>query len=83
MLGADWKVFVLDNVRGSSDNIFNYITNEELPKGYFKLDDNNSDEARIKADIVRILLLQKYGGIWVDGSVVMIRHLDHFCYGEF
>jgi mannosyltransferase OCH1-like enzyme len=52
----DWKINILDK-----NNIHNFIDVFSVNNDFF-----NIEPIQIRADIIRCLLLQKYGGIWVD-----------------
>lgn len=49
----------------NSDTIYNYISKEEFPSGYDKLIPAH------KADWIRLQLLHKYGGCWLDASIII------------
>lgn len=71
-LNPDWEVNVLDN-----DTI-----NEYVPE-YWSIvkkatDLNRSRGAPAKSDLLRILLLSKFGGVWVDASVYPMEPLSNF-----
>lgn len=78
ILGEDYKVYVLNDIREDPGYILNYLSESELPQGYFSI-----ESLRIRSDIIRLALLNKYGGIWIDGSTVLLRSLDEFCFKEF
>lgn len=49
----------------NSDTISNYISKEEYPYGYNKL------ILAHQADWIRMYLLHKYGGCWMDASIIL------------
>jgi len=51
------------------DNINNYITNEELPNCFYQMCPPH------QADYIRILLIYKYGGIWLDSDTIVLTSL--------
>lgn len=51
----------------SKNNISDFLDLKHFPKGYFKTREGNPN----RADYVRISLLEKYGGIWLDASVIV------------
>lgn len=67
-LNPDWKVIVL-----CDETISNYVPE------YFRII-NNSPDRRIqhKSDLLRLLLLSKYGGVWADGSLFPMKPLSSF-----
>ncbi len=68
-LNPDWQVNIL-----SQKTIINYVPE------YFEII-NNSPNRRFQhnADLLRLLLLSKYGGVWVDSSVYPMESLSSFC----
>ena len=67
-LNKDWSVNILSN-----DNISEYVPE------YFdilKISPNRGWGA--KSDLLRILLLSKFGGVWVDASVYPMASLSNF-----
>lgn len=57
---SDWKFNFLN-----SKTIHDYINLSQLPEGFDKL------IVQHKADYYRLLLLQKYGGVWMDASIII------------
>ncbi len=60
-LPEDWEVIILNKV-----NVKDYVGNDFMTR-YGKLD------ATRFADFLRLELLSRFGGVWMDGSVVMIN----------
>ena len=56
----NWKVNMIDN-----SNINNYIDKNECPLNYNKLG------VQHQSDWIRLKLLQKYGGLWMDASIII------------
>jgi hypothetical protein len=52
-------------------NIYNYLTREELPPNWEKI-----KVIQLKSDFVRLALLVKYGGIWMDISTICIKPIN-------
>lgn len=66
-----WEVNVLTN-----DNIYDYI-----PEYYHIVNSYHHAFERTytnKSDLLRVLLMAKYGGVWVDASVYPMMPLDDF-----
>jgi hypothetical protein len=61
----EFKVIILDQ-----NNLFKFLTCEDLPKNwkYFP--------PQLKSDFIRIALLDNYGGIWMDSSIICIKPLN-------
>jgi hypothetical protein len=61
----------------NSDTISNFISRDELPR---KFDQIKAHQMR--SDFIRLALLRKYGGVWMDSSILMMKPiapiwLDH------
>jgi mannosyltransferase OCH1-like enzyme len=55
------------------NTIHNYLDKNELPL-YF----NFIQPLQNRSDIVRLALLNKYGGVWMDSSIICLRPLDEW-----
>lgn len=67
-LNPDWEVKVL-----SQDTISDYVPE------YFKIVDSSPCRSMpARSDLLRILLLEKFGGVWVDASVYPMKPLSEF-----
>ena len=56
----DWKIILL-----TDQTINNYIDMKSVPSGYEKL------KPQHQADWIRLKLLDKYGGLWLDSSIII------------
>ena len=56
----DWKIIFLDNT-----NINEYINQNEYPENY------NTLGIQHKADWIRLFLLKKHGGLWLDTGIII------------
>ena len=36
-----------------------------------------------RADILKVAVLNKYGGVWLDASSILFKPIDESCYKEF
>jgi hypothetical protein len=83
-----------NSVNHNCKNCFNIIyLNESNIKNYIpEIEKYNIDHLKIqhKADIYRYLLLNKYGGLWVDADILVLKclckyykNLDHYDYVGF
>jgi hypothetical protein len=52
------------------DNLYDYIPKEELPKCFFKLCIAH------QADYIRVNVICKYGGIWLDSDTIYLKDFD-------
>lgn len=66
-LNPTWTINVL-----SKDTLSLYIKSSELPEGFY----DGKESPQHSSDMVRVVLLHKYGGVWVDGSTIMMKSLD-------
>jgi hypothetical protein len=56
----DWKIILL-----TDETLGNYINLSSVPVGYEKL------KPQHQADWIRLKLLEKYGGLWLDSSIII------------
>ena len=61
----DWKIVVLND-----DNLAQYVPEVDMSRYTFV------DSLQRKSDIIRCLILSKYGGVWSDASIIMYQSLD-------
>jgi hypothetical protein len=54
-------------------DIYQYIDKEELHKNYFKI-----KNAAQRADYLRVTLIEKYGGMWVDADTLFLKSTENF-----
>jgi len=66
-LNPGWTVRVLNQ-----DTFWNYISREDLPQGFDSL------KIQHRSDAIRLALLVKYGGVWLDATVLLLRPLSMF-----
>lgn len=67
-INPEWCVNILTN-----ETISNYV-----PEYFDILQRSPGRSYQAKSDLIRILLLSKYGGIWVDASVFPMQPLSEF-----
>jgi len=72
----NWKKFAPNyEIRYlNKNNINDYITN--MPENWENL------PAYRQADVLRLKLLEKYGGIWMDASILLLENPDKFVGGD-
>ena len=68
----EYKVIVLDK-----SNIYNYLDKEFLDKVWTK------NQIQTQSDLIRINLLSRYGGIWVDATLFCIKPLKSWLKNNF
>lgn len=67
----EWEVVVLDK-----SNVDNIIESEVNKNNYSKL------SIQTRSDLLRLLLLKKHGGVWVDATVYCFDPLDNWLYSS-
>ncbi|KAL6693370.1 hypothetical protein J3F84DRAFT_396292 [Trichoderma pleuroticola] len=77
-LGPDWTVHIVDCVNGSETNVFHYAEESFFPKTF--IDGTMDGHKAHMGDLVRLPLLWKYGGIWMDVGLLLLRHVDDICW---
>jgi hypothetical protein len=78
MLGPEWKIIVLNSKPGSVGYYRDFIEEHYLPEGFDKI-----YFWETKSDIIRLSLLLKYGGVWMDPSIILHKSLDDWCFNKF
>lgn len=76
LLGKTWTVRVISTVTNDENNVFKFITKEDLPATY------NNLSPVVKSDSIRLALLNKYGGVHMDPSIILIKHLDEIAWDD-
>ncbi|MFA0415446.1 capsular polysaccharide synthesis protein [Vibrio renipiscarius] len=72
--GSDWVVIVTTLDKHSPDYIENYIS---LPPYFHQLIEKTGDPSvqhGNHSDIIRLRLLEKYGGVYLDTSTIFLKH---------
>lgn len=75
-LGSSWTVRVLDSVPGSPTNVFRFVDQHFFPETFKSGKTSGPYVGVHSGDLVRLPLLQLYGGVWMDVGTILIRHLD-------
>jgi hypothetical protein len=60
-----WKINFLN-----MESIYCYISKDDLPTNFEDL------YVPRQSDCIRLALLEKYGGIWLDASILLYKSLD-------
>ncbi|PYI02042.1 hypothetical protein BO78DRAFT_454739 [Aspergillus sclerotiicarbonarius CBS 121057] len=79
-LGPDWTVRVLDQVPGSSANVYHFLATSDLPHAVNESTMTGPSVGPHTADLIRLPLLYRYGGVWMDVGTLLLRHLDTICW---
>ncbi|KAH7146240.1 hypothetical protein EDB81DRAFT_721135 [Dactylonectria macrodidyma] len=75
-LGPSWTVRVVDLTDGSPNNIYNFVGKDWFPDCFNNKTMDGRHAAQHAADLVRLPLLFKYGGVWMDVGNMLHTHLD-------
>jgi len=65
-MNPDHRVIIVDN-----NNVYRYIYKNDLPTNW-----KNINKPQHKSDFVRIALLEKYGGIWMDITTICVKPIN-------
>jgi len=65
----NWNIIILSN-----ENIYDYLDKSELPRNFDTIEKTNS--IQFKSDLIRLLLLYKYGGLWLDASLFLLTDIN-------
>lgn len=80
--GPSWSIHVLDNVPGSPNNAFEWVTAEMLPETFVKATMDGPYTGPHSADFLRGACLVLYGGVWMDVGIILIRQLKNICWKQ-
>jgi hypothetical protein len=58
----DWEFHFLD-----AQTVKQFLSENDFPRNYYTLSPQH------KADYIRLLLLKKYGGLWLDASIILYQ----------
>jgi mannosyltransferase OCH1-like enzyme len=71
MLGSEWQIRALHNIKGRPGYFRDFIEDELLPENF-----DNMYQWQQKSDLIRLSLLKKYGGVWMDTSIILFQSID-------
>jgi hypothetical protein len=66
-----WEIVLL------TDYILKDYLSEEAP---YLFDSNKNISYQAKSDIIRLSILNKYGGVWADATMLCMQPLDHWAF---
>ncbi|TGJ75552.1 hypothetical protein E0Z10_g10981 [Xylaria hypoxylon] len=81
-LGPEWTVHLLDNVPCSETNVTRYVESSYFPDAF---NNNTMDGPSVgphSGDLVRLPLIWKYGGVWIDAGTFLFRSIDDICWNQ-
>lgn len=81
-LGPSWSVHVLDCVPGSETNVLRYIEADQLPQAVVEGTMDGPFARTHQGDAVRLPLLYRYGGVWMDVGTLLLRSLESLCWDK-
>jgi len=63
-----WNIIIL-----SDTTLHKYLNKSELPSNFETIEQTKG--IQFKSDLIRLLLLYKYGGLWIDASVFLTKDI--------
>ncbi|KAL7931476.1 capsular polysaccharide synthesis domain-containing protein [Trichoderma chlorosporum] len=81
-LGPDWTVHLVDRVPNSETNIYHFVEESYFPDTF---NNNTMDGPHVgphQGDLIRLPLLFKYGGCWMDAGTFLFRHIEDICWKQ-
>ncbi|MEI6806558.1 MAG: ricin-type beta-trefoil lectin domain protein [Myxococcaceae bacterium] len=83
ILGQEWSIRVLNLIEDKDSYFGNYLPKEEIPSISLiksKIGDRDFEQKLnptvIESDFIRLELLAKYGGVWMDPSIMLHRNFS-------
>ena len=67
-LNPKWKITLV-----TDSNLTKFIDINELPNNFFV---SEIECFQFKSDLIRCILLYKYGGVWLDANIITLKPLD-------
>lgn len=74
LLHPKWKIKFLHTNYGEEGFVYDFLEPWDLPDTFFTI-----KMKQIKSDIVRINLLDKYGGTHMDPTIHLFKQIDEIC----
>ncbi|KAJ8120755.1 hypothetical protein ONZ43_g2618 [Nemania bipapillata] len=81
-LGPEWTVHLLDKVPGSETNVSRFVESSYFPDAFNNGTMDGPNVGPHSGDLVRLPLLWKYGGVWIDAGTFLFRSIDDICWKE-
>ncbi|KAI1267623.1 glycosyltransferase family 32 protein [Xylariaceae sp. FL1019] len=81
--GPEWAVRVLDDVPESPNYAGKFVPQDstlKLPDEFYNRALNGEHSGPHTADFLRGAIVFKYGGVWMDCSTFLTRHIDDICW---
>ncbi|RYC64379.1 hypothetical protein CHU98_g1848 [Xylaria longipes] len=81
-LGPEWTVHLLDKVPDSPTNVACYIESSYFADAFNDNIMDGPDVGPHSGDLVRLPLIWKYGGVWIDVGTFLFRNIDDICWKQ-
>ncbi|KAI0459175.1 capsular polysaccharide synthesis protein-domain-containing protein [Xylaria acuta] len=81
-LGPEWTVHLLDKLPGSSTNVTRYVESSYFPDAFNNDTMDGPNVGPHSGDLVRLPLIWKYGGVWIDVGTFLFRNIDDICWKQ-
>ncbi|KAI0514880.1 capsular polysaccharide synthesis protein-domain-containing protein [Xylaria bambusicola] len=81
-LGPEWTVHVVDHVQGSDTNVTHYVESSYFPDCFNNHTMDGPTVGAHSGDLVRLPLVWKYGGVWLDVGTFLFRSIDDICWKQ-
>jgi hypothetical protein len=79
-LGPEWTVRVLDHVEASPTSVHEFLDRNQLHEAFNTRTMTGPYVGAHSGDVVRLPLLYRYGGVWMDAGTMLFRHMDDICW---
>lgn len=79
-ISPGWELVFVNSSPNSAHYVGHYLNREELPESFHRLEDKikpgTTKVPVVQSDMVRLALLAKYGGFWLDASILLNRSVE-------
>jgi hypothetical protein len=80
--GPSWTVRILDSDPSSPNFLLRYVDKDSMPTAIVEGGMTGPFTGQHTADFVRSATIYKYGGIFMDVGILLIRRLDRVCWDQ-
>lgn len=80
--GPSWTVRILDSDPSSANFLLKYIPEAMMPDAIVKGGMTGPFTGQHTADFVRSATIYKYGGVFMDVGILLIRRVDRICWDQ-
>lgn len=80
--GTSWTIRVLDAVPDSDNYALKYIDKSCLPDCFLDGTMDGPNTGPHAADMLRTVMLWKYGGVWIDVGCIAVRRFEDMCWRQ-